>query len=117
MDYRDLVAWQKAMGLAEQVYRQTAAYPVHERYGLTSQMRRSATSIPSNIAEGQGRRSSDQELVRFLQIAHGSLCELQTQLELSVRLKLISNDRAADLRENGEEVGRLLGGLIRAKSQ
>ena len=117
MDYRDLVVWQKAMSLAEQVYRLTTGYPVSERYGLTSQMRRAATSIPSNIAEGQGRRSTDHELIRFLQIAHGSLCELQTQLDLSVRLKLISDKHAADLRENGEEVGRLLGGLIRAKSQ
>jgi len=116
MDYRDLVVWQRAMTLAELVYLETADYPVHERYGLTSQMRRSATSIPSNIAEGQGRRSTDQELVRFLQIAHGSLCELQTLLELSLRLKLIGDKRAAELRENGEEVGRLLWGLIRAKS-
>jgi four helix bundle protein len=65
MDYRDLKAWQKSMMLAEQVYRQTAEYPLEERYGLTSQMRRAATSIPSNIAEGQGRRSSNEEFRHF----------------------------------------------------
>jgi four helix bundle protein len=69
MDYRDLIAWQKSMALAEVVYRETAAFPVEERYGLTSQMRRAAVSIPSNIAEGQGRRSSDEEFARFLRIA------------------------------------------------
>jgi len=116
MDYRDLVVWQKSMALAEQVYRKTADYPTQERFGLTSQMRRAATSIPSNIAEGQGRRSSDQELVRFLQIAHGSLCELQTQIELSLRLKFLPNAHAGELRASGDEVGRLLGGLIRAKN-
>ncbi|HWI20919.1 MAG TPA: four helix bundle protein [Vicinamibacterales bacterium] len=115
MDYRDLVVWQKAMGLAELVYRMTSEFPAQERFGLTSQMRRAATSIPSNIAEGQGRRSTDQELVRFLQIAHGSLCELQTQLELSVRLNLLAADLANELRTQGDEVGRLLGGLIRSK--
>jgi four helix bundle protein len=114
MDYRDLVAWKKAIDLAEQVYRQTAEFPLEERYGLTSQMRRAATSVPSNIAEGQGRRSSDQEFVRFLQIALGSLCELETQLELSIRLHLLPQQATA-LRPATEEVGRLINGLIRSK--
>ncbi len=116
VDYRNLMVWQKAMVLAEQVYQRTATYPSQERFGLTSQMRRAAISIASNIAEGQGRRSTDHEFVRFLQMAHGSLCELQTQLELSVRLKLISSDRADAIRSSGDEVGRLLGGLIRSKN-
>lgn len=116
MDYRDLLVWQKAMTLAELVYLKTAEYPSQERFGLTSQMRRAATSIPSNIAEGQGRRSTDQELVRFLRIAHGSLCELQTQLDLSLRLKFVSESQAKELRSSGDEVGRLLAGLIRSKS-
>src|SRR6187397_1770825 len=115
MDYRQLVVWQKSMDLAETVYIQTSSYPTEERYGLTSQMRRAAASIPSNIAEGQGRRSTDEEFVRFLLIALGSLCELETQLELSIRLKLISRERATDLRPAMEEVGRLLNGLIRSK--
>ena len=115
MDYRDLKAWQMSMTLAEHVYRQTAEFPREERYGLTSQMRRAATSIPSNIAEGQGRRSSDDEFCRFLQIALGSLCELETQLELSVRLALASEEQAGALRPVMDEVGRLLNGLIRSK--
>jgi four helix bundle protein len=115
MDYRDLVAWQKAMDLAERIYRKTADFPLEERYGLTAQMRRAATSIPSNIAEGQGRRSSDEEFVRFLRIALGSLCELETQLELSLRLKMISAEQLSDVRPSAEEVGRLINGLIRSK--
>jgi four helix bundle protein len=115
MDYRQLVVWQKSMDLAETIYIQTSSYPPAERYGLTSQMRRAAASIPSNIAEGQGRRSTDEEFVRFLLIALGSLCELETQLELSRRLKLISSERVTDLRPALEEVGRLLNGLIRSK--
>jgi four helix bundle protein len=117
MDYRDLVAWQKAMDLAEQVYRQTVDYPLEERYGLTSQLRRAATSIPSNIAEGQGRRTSDEEFVRFLKIALGSLCELETQLELSSRLKLLNVSQAASLRPATDEVGRLINGLIKSKQR
>jgi four helix bundle protein len=115
MDYRQLVAWQKSIELAEHVYIATASYPKDERFGLTSQMRRAATSIPSNIAEGQGRRSTDGEFARFLQIALGSLCELETQLEIAERLKISSTTQAARLRAETEEVGRLLNGLIRSK--
>ncbi len=117
MDYRDLIAWRKAMDLAEQIYRHTARYPRREQYGLCSQLRRAAVSIPSNIAEGQGRRSSDEEFVRFLRIAHGSLCELDTQLELSNRLGFLAPDDDAKLRAATNEVGRLLGGLIKSKLQ
>jgi four helix bundle protein len=116
MDYRDLVVWQKAMDLVEQIYRCTLSYPVEERYGLTSQMRRAAVSVPSNIAEGQGRRSTDIEFVRFLGIALGSLCELETQLEVSRRLKLVTSEQSASLQTSIEEVGRMLNGLIRSKS-
>ena len=115
MDYRNLLVWQKSMALAEQVYRQTAGYPSDEKYGLRSQMRRAATAVPSNIAEGQGRRSTDQEFVRFLQIALGSLCELETQLELSNRLGMLNSSQVALLRPVIEEVGRLLNGLVRSK--
>jgi four helix bundle protein len=96
-------------------YRETAILPREERYGLTAQLRRAATSIPSNIAEGQGRRSSDDEFVRFLRIALGSLCELETQVELSLRLELLTSEQAARLRPKTDEVGRLLNGLIRSK--
>ena len=115
MDYRDLVAWQKAMSLAEMIYQKTADLPMEERYGLTAQMRRAAVSIPSNIAEGQGRRSTDDEFVRFLSIALGSLCELETQLELSARLGLISRATVAQVGPETAEVGRLVNGLIRSK--
>ena len=115
MDYRDLVAWQKSMTLAEAIYRETAGFPAEERYGLTSQMRRAAVSIPSNIAEGQGRRSSDEEFARFLRIALGSNCELDTQVELSRRLGFLSQPAAEQLRPLVEEVGRVVSGLLRSK--
>jgi four helix bundle protein len=76
-NYRDLVVWQRAMDFAEHVYRMTAKFPVEERYALTSQMRRAAVSIPSNIAEGQGLHA-DRAFRRHLSIAHGSLCEVET---------------------------------------
>lgn len=115
MDYRDLVVWQKSMDLAERVYLASANFPREERYGLTSQVRRAAVSIPSNIAEGQGRRTSDEELIRFLLIALGSLCELETQLELAVRLKILEKQSMTALRPLTDEVGRLLNGLVRSK--
>jgi len=71
--YRDLIAWQRAIDLAEAIYRKSDSFPKHEIYGLTAQLRRAATSIPSNIAEGQGRRST-KEFLNFLGIAYGSLC-------------------------------------------
>jgi four helix bundle protein len=117
VDYRQLVVWQKSMDLAEQIYRETTSLPREERYGLTSQLRRAATSIPSNIAEGQGRRSSDDEFVRFLQIALGSLCELETQVDLSRRLRLLSPEQVSRLHLQTDEVGRLLNGLIRSKQR
>ena len=79
--YRDLIAWQKGMELAEMVYKITNGFPKEEIYGLTSQMRRSAVSIPSNIAEGQ-LRTSQKEFAQFVSIALGSCAELSTQLEL-----------------------------------
>lgn len=112
MDYRDLIAWQKAMSLAETIYRQTAEFPNEE---LTAQMRRAAVSIPSNIAEGQGRRSSDDDFLRFLRIALGSLCELETQVELAMRLQYLTRERASHIQPLTHEVGKLLNGLIRSK--
>lgn len=115
MDYRDLVAWQKAMDLVERVYLATNSFPREERFGLTSQIRRAVVSVVSNIAEGQGRRTTDHELIRFLQISLGSLCELETQLELAVRLKFLDKQDAIEIRASSDEVGRLLNGLIRSK--
>lgn len=84
-DHKDLRAWQAAMQLVEEVYRLTSTFPRDEQFGLTSQMRRAAVSVPSNIAEGAARNGT-KELIHFLGIATGSLSELDTQLELVVRL-------------------------------
>ncbi len=83
--YKELLVWQKGMTLVKIVYRLTSRFPAEERYGLTSQMRRAAISVPSNIAEGQARRGTN-EFLQFLSIAEGSLAELDTQLSLSVEL-------------------------------
>lgn len=86
--YRDLIAWQKAKALALELYICTRKFPKHEIYGLSSQMRRAAVSVPSNIAEGKGRRSR-KELVQFLYRARGSLLELETQLCIAYELEYI----------------------------
>jgi four helix bundle protein len=87
--FRELRAWQLGMELAEQVYLLTDSFPKSETYGMTSQIRRSAISIPSNLAEGHGRTSS-KEFLHFIAIAYGSICELETQILLSHRLKYIN---------------------------
>jgi four helix bundle protein len=87
--FRELRAWQLGMELAEHVYLLTDSFPKSETYGMTSQIRRSAISIPSNLAEGHGRTSS-KEFLHFIAIAYGSICELETQLLLSHRLKYIN---------------------------
>ena len=112
-NYQDLVAWQKAMELAFGVYETTKAFPKEEMYGLTSQLRKAAVSIPSNIAEGQGRRS-DGAFHRHLSIARGSLSEMETQLLLSVRFGYIDAARLSSLLEAAGEVGRLINGLSEA---
>jgi len=84
--HKDLRVWQSAMLLVEDVYRLTSTFPREEQFGLTSQMRRAAVSVPSNIAEGSAR-SGTKELLYFLDVATGSLAELDTQLELALRLK------------------------------
>jgi four helix bundle protein len=109
--YQDLRVWQEAMDLAEQVYRATSEFPKHELYGLMSQMRRAAVSVPSNIAEGKGRRS-DPEFMRFLYCARGSLLELQTQLLVARRLQYFSEEMAAGLCRRCDGIGRLLNALI-----
>ena len=112
-DYTQLETWQRAMDLAEAVYAATRGYPKEEMYGLIAQTRRSAVSVPSNIAEGQGRGSS-REFVRFLAVARGSLCELQTQILLAQRFRYLDADRSANLMDQSWTVGRLINGLIRA---
>lgn len=85
MDHKDLDVWKKAMDLVEEIYQVTKEFPGHEKYGLTTQIRRAVVSIPSNIAEGSGRKG-DKELLQFLSVALGSLAEVETQLLIAVRL-------------------------------
>jgi four helix bundle protein len=113
-NYRDLLAWQRAMDLAEQVYAVTKQLPPDERY--TFQIRRSAISIPSNIAEGHGLHS-DRGLIRHLSIARGSLCELETQLLLASRSGYIDPAEHDRLSALASEVGRLIAGLYHAASR
>ncbi len=110
--YRNLIVWQKSMELAKQVYLKTKNFPKEELYGLTSQIRRCAVSIPSNIAEGRGRQSN-KEFVRFLQISLGSLFELQTQLELALEFDYVSN--IEDTLELSLEIEKMLNSLITKK--
>jgi four helix bundle protein len=109
--YRELVVWQKSMGLAEEVYTTTNSFPKSELYGLTSQMRRAVISIASNIAEGQGRNSTG-EFIQFLGIAKGSVAEIETQLELACRLQMLSSVETLRLTNQANEIGRMLTGLI-----
>lgn len=111
--FRDLLVWQKAMGLARAVYLQTEALPPKELFGLQSQMRRAPVSIPSNIAEGQGRLN-DGYFRQFLGTARGSLFELQTQIELAAGLNFLDEAKAAVLMEQSEEVARMINGLLAA---
>ena len=109
--YEDLKVWRRAMDLVLEVYRCTGSFPKQEIYGLTSQMRRSEVSVPSNIAEGKGRFSR-KELVQFLFHARGSLLELRTQLTIARELGFLSPCEGTSLIELSCEVGRLLNGLI-----
>lgn len=109
-NYRDLIVWQRAIELVVEIYRITRTFPKEELYCLTSQMRRAAISIPSNIAEGQGRRTR-KEFANFLSIAHGSLREIETQLIIAQQLQyntLINLEAALN---RCAEIGRLLNGL------
>ena len=111
--HRDLIVWQKAMQLVVDVYRASEVFPKAETYGLTSQTRRAAASIPANIAEGQGRRLVG-EYTQFLGNARGSLSELDTHLELAVRLGYLAAAQHSKLLDQLAEVGRLLNGLMRS---
>ena len=111
--HRDLIVWQKAIELAVTVYSVSESFPRSETYGLTSQIRRAVSSVPANIAEGQGRRLRG-EYLNFLGNARGSLWELDTHLELAVRLHYLTPPQHLSLTDRMNEVGRLLNGLIRA---
>lgn len=111
--YRDLRIWQEAVDLALAIYRLTAGFPRHELYGLTSQMRRAAVSISSNIAEGKGHCSNG-DFGRFLLHARGSLLELQTQIVIAHGLEYFSREEAANFTKSTDDLGRGLNGLIQA---
>jgi four helix bundle protein len=110
--FRDLTVWHKALTLAEHVYTVTERFPKSETFGLTSQMRRAVVSIPSNIAEGKA--ISGRAYPKHLRIALGSEAELQTQLELAVRLKMLNETEGGKLLGEASEVGRMLIGLLKA---
>ena len=111
--YRQLIAWQKGRGLVEAVYIATDLFPRDELFGLTSQIRRAAVAVPSNIAEGQGREST-KEFIRFLSIAYGSLMEVETQILIADMRKYLSSEVCLDLLDRSAEVGRLINGLSRS---
>lgn len=113
--YRDLVVWQQAMDLAVAVYETTRTWPKDELYGLTSQARRAATSVPANIAEGYGRENVG-SYQQFLRIAQGSLKELETHLLIAQRIGIASRDGIGPLLISSESVGKLLQLLIRKLS-
>lgn len=108
--YRDLKVWQKAMALVTAIYEATAQFPKHETYGLSQQLRRAAVSVPSNLAEGHGR-SSRRELHLFISNARGSLCEVETQLEIARNLKYLEKVEADTLLAKASEIARMLNGL------
>ena len=111
--YKDLKAWQVSMALVLEIYRSTGTFPKHEMFGLTSQLRRAAVSVASNIAEGKGR-FSDRELAQFLAQARGSIFEIETQVQIAAELTLLNSAQAQHLTALSCEVGRLLNGLIKA---
>jgi four helix bundle protein len=109
--FRDLQVWQRAMQLTVAVYKLTQGFPSEEQYGLTSQLRRSAVSIPSNIAEGQGRLSAG-EFRQFLGVARGSTCEVQTQLEIARSLKFGNPNLIDEAEKLSNEVRKMLFGIL-----
>jgi four helix bundle protein len=111
--YRELKVWQAAMELAERCYLVTKSFPKDELFGMTSQIRRAAASVPANIAEGQGRQST-KEFLRFLSIARGSLMELETHLILCQRVRLLKVLDAETLLDLADPISRMLSGLRRS---
>lgn len=111
--YKDLAVWQVAMSLAENCYRITAALPRDEIYGMISQIRRSATAIPANIAEGYGRETTG-SFIQFLRVAQGSLKELETHVMLAERVELISSEISLHLLSECDRVSKMLRNLIRS---
>lgn len=110
-NFRSLMIWQKSITLTTKIYNSTKKFPKEEQFRITSQIRRSAVSIPSNIAEGFGR-DSNKEYVRFLNISIGSLFELQTQLEISKNIEYLTEEEYTILYDDSREVERMLVSFI-----
>ncbi len=113
--YRDLIVWQKSMDLVERVYRMTGVFPKEEMYGLSSQVRRAAVSIPSNIAEGQARKSTA-EFLHFLSIAQASRAEVETQTLIAQRLGYVTQAQIKEILSLLDEISRMLN-TLRTKLQ
>jgi four helix bundle protein len=111
LSHRDLKVWQKAVDFVDRVYDMTENFPKHEMYGLTSQVRRASVSVPSNIAEGNGRGTT-QDYIRFLYQGYGSLMEVDTQVHIARRRNYITPNDESGLIEQLSEIGRMLNGLI-----
>lgn len=109
--YREIKSWQKSMELVTQIYKETECFPDSEKFGLTNQIRRASVSIPSNIAEGFGRNSLN-EFIRFLNIARGSLFEMQTQIEIAQNLSFLESEKFQALMATSVEIEKLINGLI-----
>ena len=114
--YRDLVAWQLAIELTDQIYACSRSWPRDELFGLTSQVRRAAVSVAANIAEGQGR-NGDREFVNHLGIAHGSLCEVETLLVIATRQSYLSSDKESNILALTSRVAGLIHGLKKSLRQ
>jgi four helix bundle protein len=114
--YSELIVWQKSMNLVEAIYKTTETFPGEERFGLTSQIRRAAVSIPSNIAEGHGRKSTA-SFINFLSIAFGSLMEVETQIQIATRLNFLSDDKATALLAQTDEIGKMISGLKKSLAE
>jgi len=114
--YQELIVWQKAMDLVMLVYAATNSFPQKEVFGLTNQLRRAAVSIPSNIAEGQGRKTT-RDFFHYLSISNGSLQELETQVILASRLNYLDEDQQSEILDRSAEVGRLINGLVKSLSK
>ncbi len=109
--YKELAAWQKGMKLVGLTYDVTDGFPAHESYGLVSQLRRAAVSVPSNIAEGKAHYSN-RDFVRFLRHSRGALAEIETQVLIAERRKYLSVEQSKQLADQLDELGRILSGLI-----
>ena len=114
--YKDFQVWQRAMDLTVEIYKLVKLLPKEETYALSDQMRRAVVSIPSNIAEGQGRNST-KEFINFLSISRGSQRELETQLQICIRLNYITEQEAENALNLCEEVGKMLNSLIKKLRQ